>query len=46
MKALEIFAIWLFAPTACTVVIACLLSIFGFKPPKQRNDGWFKGPDW
>jgi hypothetical protein len=46
----EAFLIWMFAPTACVVALACVLSvlgaIFGFKPPRQRNDGWFRGPNW
>lgn len=35
--------LWLFAPTLCVVVIACLLSVFGFKPPKTKpgQDSWF-----
>jgi hypothetical protein len=40
------FLLWLFAPTMLVVLIAIVLSVLGFKPPKPRNDGWFRGRDW
>lgn len=43
VKLLLFFLVWLFAPTICVVVLACVLSILRIKPPKPRRDGWF-GP--
>lgn len=38
------FLLWLFAPTMLVVLIAIVLSVLGFKPPKHHpgQDSWFK----
>lgn len=42
-----IFLIWVFGPTICIVLIACLLSLTPLKPPKTRRGGWFiDKEDW
>lgn len=35
--------IWLFAPTLCVVLLACLLSALRIKPPKKQygEASWF-----
>lgn len=43
---LILFALWLFAPTLCVVVLACVLSMFHVKPPPPRQDGWFGDNGW
>ena len=37
-----VFLIWLFGPTICVVVLACVLSVF--KPPKKKY--WGPGESW
>jgi hypothetical protein len=48
LNALEILAIWLFAPTAVVCVIALVLSALRIKPPKHKpgQPSWFKERDW
>jgi hypothetical protein len=41
-----IIALWFFAPTLFVVLLACILSLLGIKPPKPRRDGWFGDQRW
>jgi hypothetical protein len=45
MRFLEVFLLWLFAPTLLVVMIAIILSLTPLKPPKTHN-GWWKERDW